>query len=274
MNARSEQKWPGPGGPGRPTNKLSLALFLALGLLGVVWGSLPAEAQTGNGITAPASGDTVGGVVNIEGTADDPDFLRYEVAFLQEANPVGWISFAEGDRPVNDGTLALWDTTVGRNVDAPVFPDGQYRLRLRVVRTDYNYDEYVVTGITISNGEPTPTPTITPTVTSSASTAPAVTAPAQPAVLPTLTPFPTPSPQPTPADRDPLAVSAAPAGEERQGLLEQISAIDTGQFTTAFWQGVTVVVYIFGGLGLYLLLRGAIRRLWRQLVARLTRERN
>jgi hypothetical protein len=274
MKARSEQQWPGPGGPGRQAIKLLVAAFLALGFLGLAWGLLPAAAQADNGITAPAAGDTVGGVVIIEGTADDPSFLRYEVAFLQEANPVGWISFAEGDRPVNNGTLAVWDTTVGRNVNAPVFPDGQYRLRLRVVRTDYNYDEYVVTGITISNGEPTPTPTITPTVTSDAPTVPAVTAPAQPAVLPTLTPFPTPSPQPTPADRDPLAAGAAPVVEERQGVLEQLSAVDAGQFTNAFWQGVMVVVYLFGALGLYLLLRSAIRRLWRRMVARMTRERN
>ena len=46
-----------------------------------------------------------------------------------------------------NGPLAIWDTTVGREINAPVWPDGRYRLRLRVVRTDYNYDEYFVTDL-------------------------------------------------------------------------------------------------------------------------------
>ncbi|MEW5988700.1 MAG: hypothetical protein AB1791_18890, partial [Chloroflexota bacterium] len=46
-----------------------------------------AWAQAGNGITRPASGEVIAGVVIVEGTAADPNFLRYELAFFQEANP-------------------------------------------------------------------------------------------------------------------------------------------------------------------------------------------
>ena len=93
-------------------------------------------AQTGNGIYEPADGDTVSGIVAVRGTAVHPQFLRYELAFLQISSPGSdWIVFAQGDQPVQDDTLALWDTTVGQPA-SPVFPDGKYRLRLRVVRED------------------------------------------------------------------------------------------------------------------------------------------
>ena len=69
--------------------------------------------------------------------------------------------FAEGDRPVVNGSLAIWDTTVGYPSN-PVFPDGVYHLRLRVVRQDYNYDEYFVNNLVVSNAM-TPTPTETAT---------------------------------------------------------------------------------------------------------------
>ncbi|HUM70715.1 MAG TPA: hypothetical protein PLK31_17945, partial [Chloroflexota bacterium] len=91
-----------------------------------------------NGITAPAAGETLSGVVTVMGTAVHPEYLRYELAFLNEANQsAGWIVFAEGSQPVTNGVLAIWDTTIGQNVGAPVFPDGRYQLRLRVVKTDY-----------------------------------------------------------------------------------------------------------------------------------------
>jgi hypothetical protein len=223
-----------------------------------------------NGITSPELDAQIGGVVLIEGTASDPSFLRYEIAFLQQSNPVGWISFAEGDRPVVEGTLAVWDTTVGRNVGAPVFPDGTYQLRLRVVRQDYNYDEYFVSSLFISNDEPTPTPTITATVVTTLPTLPAVLATPVPAILPTLTPFPTPSPQPTPADN--IAAAGLDDGDDdAPGLLGQLGTVDTGAFSGAFWRGVTIVIYLFAALGGYLLLRGTARRLWRLLVGRVLR---
>ena len=102
-----------------------------------------------NGITAPASEDIIAGVVLINGTADHPDFLRYELALYKEFDPyAGWIVFADGAQPVISGTLAVWDTTIGRANNAPAFADGLYRLRLRVVRRDYNYDEYFAVSYT------------------------------------------------------------------------------------------------------------------------------
>lgn len=256
---------------GRILGVAGLVLTSLLALLAVASGAAAAQ-QPANGITSPEQDARVGGVVIIEGTASDPSFLRYEIAFFQQANPVGWISFAEGDRPVVDGTLAIWDTTVGRNVGAPVFPDGAYQLRLRVVRQDYNYDEYFLTSLFVSNSEPTPTPTITATETVLLPTSPAELATPVPAILPTLTPFPTPSPQPTPAD-DLVASAGDGRGgpDENEGLLSQLGAVDTGLFSGAFWRGVTIVFYLFAALGAYLLLRGGARRLWRVLSGRVLR---
>lgn len=232
-------------------------------------------AQSGNGITAPTPEDTLSGVVIIEGTANHPQFLRYELAFYQEFNPnAGWIVFAEGEQAVVEGTLAIWDTTIGRQFGAPVFPDGQYRLRLRVVRQDYNYDEYFTTNLVISNDDPTPTPTITPTLTIDPSAATPIPAeggsgvgPA-PGVLPSLTPFPTPSPNATPVIGA-ANPAATPIGEERAGIADQISAIDTTPFTNAVWLGIRLVAYAFGALATYLIIRAIGRWLWRLITNRL-----
>lgn len=243
-----------------------------------------------NGISQPEPGAVLAGRVIVQGTATDASYLRYELAFWQESNPdAGWIVFAEGDQPVINGTLAVWDTTVGHQINAPVFPDGRYQLRLRVVRTDYNYNEYYVTNLTIANSEATPT--ATPTVegddqpaaddgtgfgTPSATQpqAPTSTALFQPLTpLPSLTPFPTLTPQPTPASNNP-GVPETTADIENGGsggVLDQLAAIDSNRFAHAFWQGAVISGYLFALMFLYLALRAIARRLWRLFWARRTR---
>jgi hypothetical protein len=227
-------------------------------------------AQQANGIAQPASGETIAGAVIVQGTATDPNYLRYELAFFQEFNPAaGWIVFAEGDQVVISGTLAIWDTTVGRAINAPVFPDGRYQLRLRVVRTDYNYDEYFVTNLTVAND--TATPTATPTAGGTAGATPAAPQAQatfsfqQPTPLPSLTPFPTPTPLPTPLNA-PVVTETGAEGDNSNGsggLLGQLATIEANRFTQAFWLGVVATGYIFAALALYLLLRMIARRLWR-----------
>ncbi len=250
-------------------------LFSFLLLIFTCLGASQAAAQT-NGVTSPAAGDTLTGVVTVTGTAVHPDYLRYELAFLNEANQsAGWIVFAEGSQPVTNGVLAIWDTTVGQNVGAPVFPDGRYQLRLRVVKTDYNYDEYFVTNLTISNAGPTPTPTPDETALAATATAvvpgapgstqpveggTAVFSPATP--LPSLTPFPTPTPPATPQSLTGGLLPTATPGSG--GVLGQLETVDATQFGRAFWGGVRLTAVIFGLMAFYLLLRYLGRRLWRR----------
>jgi hypothetical protein len=244
---------------------LIVAIGIAVFWVSAGWWAMtarPTAAQTGaNGVSEPANGDIIGGIVIVSGTAAHPEFLRYELAFFQDFNPgAGWIVFAEGDQPVINNTLAVWDTTVGRNVNAPVFPDGRYQLRLRVVRADFNYDEYFTRELTISNDEPTPTPTITATLT--ITVAPTILpdrTPAAPALgpLPSLTPFPTPSPPAPPLQeavgREDRQTSDDP--DQPRGLLPQLMTIEVERFSRAFWTGVKLTFYLFVALGGYLLLR-------------------
>ncbi|PID85662.1 MAG: hypothetical protein CSB13_07175 [Chloroflexi bacterium] len=241
---------------------LVLLTFIMLGLKTAV---VPVQAQSDNGISEPASGSEISGIVSVVGTASHPDYLRYELAFRHVSDPAAdWIVFAEGSEPVVNGSLAVWDTTVGRDIGAPVFPDGRYQLRLRVVKNDYNYDEYFVSDLLIVNDEPTPTPTSAGTIealpTSTAQAATAVFQPNEP--LPSLTPFPTSTPLPGPAETATPVAAIGGSEESSGGLFGQLATVDTGRFGRAFGLGVGFVGFLFGLLAFYLLIRAIGRRLW------------
>ncbi len=77
-------------------------------------------------IVTPSGGDALAGLISIEGTADHPAFVLYELAFSYDPNPTDtWYPLGE---PVptraQQTTLGLWDTT-------DISP-GIYQLRLRV----------------------------------------------------------------------------------------------------------------------------------------------
>ncbi len=258
----------------RRTARITILLFALCWLFA---GRLPILlAQAPNGITSPAPGDVVSGIVIIRGTATDSSFLRYELAF-RSGNE--WIVMADGDTPVIDGTLAIWDTTVV-GAQGRIFPDGNYELRLRVVRLDYNYGEYFVSNIRVANegAVDTPTPTASP---EGAEGAPGISTPVPtltgevgteaPAILPSLTPFPTPSRPATP-----VADTAGDAGDqssgaessESTGILDRLRQVNTEQFGQAFWDGVRFAFLLFALLGLYLALRATWRWLWRKLRGR------
>ncbi len=252
-----------------PTTILFFILMLIL-----FWGLRPfpkVMAQT-SGFSAPVSGDTVSGVVLIRGTAVHPEFLRYELAFYQQDNPnADWIVFAEGDQPVSNNTLAVWDTAVGREFGAPVFPDGRYQLRLRVVRTDYNYDEYYVTDLVVQNDGPTPTPTADETAVAATATGQsAIVSTSQPSSfqqatpIPSLTPFPTPTSQATPVSNNPNMGSDAETGDSG-GVIGQIESVETSRFSTAFWLGVRLTLSLFLIAGLYIVMRKLFRMIRRMI---------
>jgi len=258
---RKEDKLPLPAG--------LFLLVLTFLLLTAVSRSGTVVAQAGSGITAPASGETLAGVVEVRGTAVHPTYLRYELAFANQFSGNDWIVFAEGSEPVVDGVLAVWDTTVGRAVGAPVFPDGRYQLRLRVVKTDFNYDEFFVTDLIIQNEGPTPTPTPDETAVGLTATAVIPAPPTgsedssfqQPTLLPSLTPFPTLTPPPTAVGGTPAAPPAV-GDEPGGGLLDQLEAVETDRVGSAFWLGIRLAVGLFLIAGGYLLLRWVGRRLW------------
>lgn len=260
----------------RSLPEISQSALVLLTLTVLLWKTavLPLKAQSESGITAPVAGSEVSGIVPVVGSADAPNYLRYEMAFRYVSNPAAdWVVFAEGSEPVDNGTLAIWDTTVGREAGVPVFPDGRYQLRLRVVKADYNYDEYFVGDLVVAND--TATATATPTVVeveNEAVPAPATlaaTAVFQPVqALPSLTPFPTTTPLPGPRETPTVPLLGGQTEENSGGLFGQIEAVDSGRFSRAFWLGVGSVGFLFGLMALYLLLRSIGRRLWQWFWAR------
>ena len=86
-----------------------------------------------NGITAPAAGATVSGTAEVKGYANNPAFKKWQLDVLPGGEANAAIFVATGEAP-GEFTYSL-DTTA--------FPAGEHALRLRVVRADSNYDEYV-----------------------------------------------------------------------------------------------------------------------------------
>lgn len=121
--------------------------LLVLGAL-VVGGR--ARAAT-SGITSPKSGAVVYGIVIVKGLADAPDFAEWRLDLLSNGDPTAANQIARSQkRFTKEDTLAKWDTSE--------LPDGQYALRLRVLRTNGQYDESIVSVQLNNTNPPSPPP--------------------------------------------------------------------------------------------------------------------
>jgi tetratricopeptide (TPR) repeat protein len=93
-------------------------------------------------ITSPGDGQVWQGAVKVLGNAAHPEFQRFDLQFRSAEAPdqdSSWRFLATGTQPVqNNGQLMEWVTTT-------VHPDGDYRLRLRVVQRNGNYEDCVIT---------------------------------------------------------------------------------------------------------------------------------
>jgi hypothetical protein len=157
-------------------------------------------------ITSPQDRDVVRGLLVIKGTATHPNFWKYEVYFAPEPNPTDqWQLLGLHEMQVTDGRLEAWDTSL--------VPDGTYSLRLRVVRTDGNYDEYYVRQISVVNAQPTETPTSTPTP-------PATRTPLPPTPTVIIEQPPTSTPRPT-STPGPAGVTPEPTTEASLNITAQ-----------------------------------------------------
>jgi uncharacterized surface protein with fasciclin (FAS1) repeats len=100
----------------------------------------PKSAAMANGITNLKDGAKVSGTAEIKGYANDPKFQKWQLDVLPGGDANAAISLAVGNNP---GEFSY-------TVDTTKFPNGDHALRLRVVRSDSNYDEYV-TKFSIAN---------------------------------------------------------------------------------------------------------------------------
>jgi hypothetical protein len=227
-------------------------IMLALGLLLLVAPLVQVvQSQSLGQITSPRDRAAVRGLVPIEGSATHPQFQKYEIHYGPEPNPGNqWTPIAGSPFtvPVVQGRLGLWDTTI--------IPDGIYSLRLRLVRLDGNYDEYIVRGIQVLNTQPTDTPAPEATLAPAAPTdTPAPTATivigvptvASPTPEPTSTPLPTAPPTDTPEP---------PVDLPFQNVSDAV----------CWGAGATLAVFV--GIGLFFALKGAVASLARWIARR------
>jgi hypothetical protein len=153
------------------------------------------SSSGGARIDEPRRDSTVRGTVKIMGTASLPDFQYYKFE-LQRPNSDKWEWKFELRQAVVNGQLWEWNTKSGG------YPDGNYVLRLSVVRANGNFDQVDVPVRVDNSTTPTPSPTPTSALTPTPANTPTaivVSTPVVIGVLPTATPAPTrPAATPTP----------------------------------------------------------------------------
>jgi membrane peptidoglycan carboxypeptidase len=104
----------------------------------------PGPASETASITSPEIFGYVSGEVEIKGNAGGPDFNFYRVQVGAGLNPRQWLQVGDGNRVVNNRTLAEWDTS-GLN--------GLYAIQLQVV-DDNQVVQTAVIQVTIDNQPP------------------------------------------------------------------------------------------------------------------------
>jgi hypothetical protein len=162
------------------------------------------------------------------------------LAYGPDPNPTdAWQPFASGTQAVNNGTIGTWNTGV--------IADGQYALRLRVIRKDSNYDETFVRGLKVSNSAPLGTPTSIPpaaTFPAEQPTFDAVEAAAPTAAIVVEQP-PTAIPQVTTAANTQPRNNAS----NRRSSSSPTAGLDTSLFGSACLNGAILVLGLFVLLG-------------------------
>jgi hypothetical protein len=217
---------------------LRLGVFLVV-LIEAAPGRSPQEQGSEAVITSPRDRAEARDKVSIRGTATHPDFWRYEVAYGPEPNPGDqWILIgAVHETQVVDNVLETWDTTL--------LPDGNYSLRLRVVRRDGNYDEYFVRQISVANTQPTDTPTppeVTPIPTDTPTPLPPT-----PTIVIELPILPSPTPQPLATTAPVIRPTPTPA--------PSFFSVNLPNLGGAFCWGAGAAAFVFLLVGLLALLR-------------------
>jgi len=81
--------------------------------------------------------------MEVKGNASDPAFRKWQLDVLPggDANAASFLALGE-----TPGEFSV-------PIDTTAYPNGEHALRLRVVRADSNYDEYI-TKFTIANAAP------------------------------------------------------------------------------------------------------------------------
>jgi len=237
----------------RTSLAITLITLISLGLLHPAQAAPRAQGQDIAQITSPTDSQAISGLVTISGSADHPDFARWELAYGPDPNPNdAWQPFAEGPQPVLNGTIGTWNTGV--------IADGGYMLRLRVIRKDSNYSEAFVRGLQVSNSAPIGTPTSIPPAATFPAEQPTFTAAeaAQPATIMVEQP-----PTNVPEARPVQAAQPQTNATSRRNTASTASSFDARQLGSACLNGAILVTGLFLVLGVIQAGRWGVKQLRR-----------
>lgn len=127
----------------------------------------PPAVSGGARIDEPRASAVVRGTVKIMGTASLPSFAKYQM-YIQRPGSNAFEWKFERNTAVVNGLLWEWNT------NPRDYPDGNYVLRMWVVKGDGNYDEVTVAVRVDNSTIPTPTATATAATATATSPTPAV----------------------------------------------------------------------------------------------------
>lgn len=111
-----------------------LLLCLLLGVSAVIWQPTAVQAESVSGIRVDG-GTVVRGIVPLRGTAHHPAFRKWQLDLLINGDPAQAESLKVEETPRPDDSILT-------HLDTTRYPNGRHQVRLRVVHTNLNYDEY------------------------------------------------------------------------------------------------------------------------------------
>ena len=108
-------------------------------------------------INYPQSGQSVQGIVEIKGSLVSDNFMFGEIYYTYtNSNTNNWFLIRRFDQPANNEVLARWDTTT--------ITDGEYSLKVVLVKNDNSIEELIINPIFVRNYSPEPTISFTPII--------------------------------------------------------------------------------------------------------------
>lgn len=94
-------------------------------------------------VAEPVPGTVLQGVVRITGSTETADFQYAEVSFGYAGGENGWFLLQQSQIPVQDGVLAVWDTST--------IADGNYSLRVQIFLKSGQSRESIIKGLRVRN---------------------------------------------------------------------------------------------------------------------------
>jgi hypothetical protein len=261
---------------------LVLATLIVVVLLSVTATFAVVSAQEQQPIIVqPVQDAEARGVVQIVGTATHPQFQRYELYYAPYPVPSdqSWIFI--GDIHTSQQPLGLLGTWDSRSV-----PDGDYALRVRVVKVDGNYLDSTPVRVQVANTRvlPSPTPEVTetpvePPTEEAPPPAEEPVAPAEatatviieaPGSAETATPEPTPTPEPEAAAILPASESGGSAGssnEEGGSTATDIAGqlFSGSRLMEVAEQTAILTLLAFAAVGVFFAIKGVLVWLWHKM---------